>query len=243
LRVFGYHPRTGFLVGVTMAQVSEFSFILLAAAFAAGVIQEEIMSIATVVAIMTIGVSTYLIKYNEQIYEKIEWLFSWMDAVPENRDTKGVSSPGVILFGYDNMGSTILPAIKSLKEDYVVVDFNPAIIESLSRTRIPHMYGDMGSHDFLSYLQAQRAKLVISTIPDVSASADMMEFLKMKRSRAAIVVTAKNASDAKKLYALGATFVIVPTMLGGELFGTLLDSKKLKKQAWKPIAEKQKKRF
>ena len=243
LRLFGYHPRTGFLVGVTMAQVSEFSFILLATAFAAGLIQGEMMPVATVVAMITIGVSTYLIKSNEQIYEKIEWMFSWMDTVPENRDAKGVPGPAVILFGYDNMGSTIRPAIQALKEDYVVVDFNPAIIEKLSRTRIPHMYGDMGSHDFLSYLQAHKAKLVVSTIPDVAANADMMEFLKTKRSRAAIVVTAKNAIDAQKLYALGATFVIVPTILGGELFGTILDGKKLKKSAWKSIVEKQKKRL
>ncbi|MBT4856779.1 sodium:proton exchanger [Candidatus Uhrbacteria bacterium] len=243
LRVFGYHPRTGFLVGVTMAQVSEFSFILLATAFAAGLIGEQIMSIATIVAMITIGVSTYLIKYNEQIYEKVEWMFKWMETVPENIDDKGEDPPGVILFGYHNLGATILPAIKQLKEDYLVVDFNPAVVDKLSRTRTPHIYGDMGSRDFLSYIRAPKAKLVISTIPDVSANVDMIEYLKMKRSRAAIVVTAKSDVDAKKLYIAGATFVIVPTILGGELFGQILDKSKLKKASWKPLVKKQKKIF
>lgn len=243
LRLFGYHPRTGFLVGVTMAQVSEFSFILLATAFALGLIGQEMMSIATIVAMMTIGVSTYLIKYNEKIYEQLEWMFAWMDSVPKNKDDKGEHGPGVVLFGYHNMGSTILPSIKQLKEDYLVVDFNPAVIEQLSHTSIPHMYGDMGSRDFLAYIKAHRAKLVISTIPDASANADMIEYLKIKRSRAAIVVTAKSDVDAKKMYEVGATFVIVPTILGGELFGKLLDKKKLKKASWKSLVRHQKKIF
>ncbi len=243
LRLFGYHPRTGFLVGVTMAQVSEFSFILLATAFTTGLIGEEMMSIATIVAMVTIGVSTYLIKYNERIYEHLEWMFAWMDSVPENKDDKGEPGPSVVLFGYHNMGSTILPAIKQLKEDYLVVDFNPAIIDKLSKTRIPHIYGDMGSRDFLSYIKADKSKLIISTIPDVAANSDMIEYLKIKRSRAAVVVTAKSDLDAKKMYEAGATFVIVPTILGGELFGQILDKNKFKKASWKALVKHQQKMF
>ena len=243
LRLFGYHPRTGFLVGVTMAQVSEFSFILLAGALAVGSIDESILPVATLVAMITIAISTYLIKYNEAIYEKLEFLFRWMDSVPEQKDKRGEPGPSVILFGLHNMGEAILPSVKSMKEDYLVVDFNPVVIDKLARTRIPHMYGDMGSRDFLQHVQAEKAKLIISTIPDMSANTDLIEYLKMRRSRAAVVVTARNDDEALKMYEAGASFVIVPTIMGGEHFGHMLDGKKLSKSSWMKMAKRQKQAF
>ncbi len=240
LRIFGYHPRTGFLAGITITQVSEFSFILLASAMAGGFVSANTFSIATLVAIITITISSYLIKYNEQIYEFIEPIFRLLEQVPDSKETASFEAPGVILFGYHNMGHSILPSIEKLKMDYLIVDCDPAVIDDLENTRKPHMYGDMANRDFLEFIHAQDANFVISTIPDMSASQDMIEYMKMKRSRASIVVTVKTAHDAQEMYRLGATFVIVPSMMSGELFAGMLKQKQLKKSSWQASAKKQK---
>ncbi|MBU4315341.1 cation:proton antiporter, partial [Patescibacteria group bacterium] len=241
LRIFGYHPRTGFLVGINMAQISEFSFILLSSAVAYGYVQTGTFSMVTIVAMITITISSYLIKYNEAIYEKIEPMFRWLEHVPKQSERKELlSTPGIILFGFHNMGRAILPTIKLLKQDYLIVDFDPSVIDELEERQMPHMYGDMANRDFLDCINAYESKLVVSTIPDMSANGDLIEYMKTKHSRASVVVTVKTAQDAEKMYMLGATFVIVPSMMSGELFAGMLKQKQFKKSSWQASAKKQK---
>lgn len=244
LRAFGYHPRTGMLVGVTMAQISEFSFILLSSAAVAGFVDESILPLTTVVALVTIGVSTYLIKYNEQLYEKVEWLFRPLEVKREKGKKRLEKAPEVIMLGYHRIGETILPTLRKLGDDYLVVDFDPFAISQLERMNIPHLYGDAGNQETLAHIRADKAKIVISTIPDDAISRDIIEFLKKKkRSRATIIVTVKTPDQAAAMYKAGANFVIVPSVLGGEHFAGLLEKKKTRKASWTVAAKKQKKAF
>jgi predicted Kef-type K+ transport protein len=64
----GYGERTAFLSSVTLAQVSEFSFIFAAVAVQLGFIDDGIMSLIAVVGLVTIGISSYMIQYNHQLY-------------------------------------------------------------------------------------------------------------------------------------------------------------------------------
>ncbi|MFH1631489.1 MAG: cation:proton antiporter [bacterium] len=241
LRAFGYHPRTGFLTGSALAQVSEFSFIIIAAAIAAGVANGGIMTMAAIVGLFTIAVSTYLIGYNEQIYDKIHWMFSWLERGEDKQGKKRRKAPKIILFGYHRMGEVILPSIQKLGEDYVVADFDPDAIDDLEERGVPHHYGDAASDDFLSFLRAEKSNLVISTIPDAAISSDILQYLRVKKSKAATVVTVKSAEDIEKMYELGATFVIIPSVLGGELFSDILQKKKFRRASWESLARRQKK--
>ncbi|MCH8049584.1 cation:proton antiporter [Patescibacteria group bacterium] len=240
LRLFGYHPRTGFLVGVTMAQISEFSFILLAGGIVSGFIDTSILAMATITGLITIAGSTYLIQYNEQIYERIEFLFRWMETDYKEKRLRQKKAPDVLVLGYRQLGEVIIPVLERLKEDYLVVDFDPAAIEEMELKGIPHLYGDAGSRDFLQHIRADKSKMVISTIPDVAINQDIIEFLKEHRSRSSIVLTVKTPEQAGRMYRLGATFVIIPTMLGGELFAQMLKTKKTRKTSWGAVGKRYK---
>ncbi len=63
--VMGYRKRTGFLAGLTVAQISEFSLILAALGVSLGHIENEIVGLVTLVGLITIGLSTYLILYSQ----------------------------------------------------------------------------------------------------------------------------------------------------------------------------------
>ena len=66
----GYRSRTGFLAGLTVAQISEFSLILIALGVTLGHVPQEILSLVTLIGIITIGVSAYLITFSDKLYEK-----------------------------------------------------------------------------------------------------------------------------------------------------------------------------
>ncbi|NQV12667.1 cation:proton antiporter [Candidatus Uhrbacteria bacterium] len=238
LRVMGYHPRTGFMTGTTVAQISEFSFIVLAGGIAAGVISDDILPMATVVGLTTIAASSYLIIYNDKIYKTLEPALRWLIPKDPKREKRMGSPPAVLLFGYRDMGSAILPAIKRMKKDYLVVDFDPYMVEQLEEKKIPSLYGDVGNEELLSYIRAEKAEMIISTIPDAQVNAEVLRFVKRRRSRATVIVAAKTKRQAQELYELGATFVIVLSVLGGSHFSELLNKKKSVKSQWKALGKR-----
>jgi Kef-type K+ transport system membrane component KefB len=62
--LMGYRKRTSFLAGLTVAQISEFSMIFAGLGFAVGHITEEVVGLITLVGLVTIALSTYLILYS-----------------------------------------------------------------------------------------------------------------------------------------------------------------------------------
>ncbi len=236
MRFMGYHPRSAFLTGTTVGQISEFSFILLGGAIAAGLVIPDALPLATIVALLTITGSSYIVSYNEKIYDRFSFLFTWMVGKGHPSEFRRAKPPSCILFGYHRMGTQIYDELKGVTDDCLVVDYNPAVIQSLADDGVTCMYGDAGSEDVLHFIHAEKAKLIISTVLDMNVNYDVLDYLKSRRSRATVILSVKNADDAAKCYALGAAYVIIPNVLGGEAFSQYLKKKKLNKQSWHALA-------
>ncbi len=237
MRLLGYHPRTGFLSGTTVAQISEFSFILLASGVAAGLVMPQAMPLATFVGLATITASTYLISYNERIFEYLSRYLPFLHSDTPEREFASEAAPSIVLLGYDRMGQEVLPMIQHIAKHYVIMDFNPAIVEELSQHGLPVMYGDAGSEDALKLARLEKTKMVISTIPDMEVNADIMDYIRARGAKPVVILTVKSSEDAARCYALGATFVIVPSILGGAHFAQLLKKAKILKRGWTAVAK------
>lgn len=234
MRLLGYHPRTGFLTGTSVAQISEFSFILLAAGIASGHISETLLPFATAVALITIAISVFFIEHNDTFYEFLRPILRWLEPkrTLELEKKREVPVVPILLFGYHPIGSVILPVIRKFKQRYLIVDFDPEVVRSLSETGEPHIYGDVSDEAFLDELEADKAKMIISTIPDAVVSSDLLTFLKNKKFRGVCVVTVHTEEEAKLCYKLGAAYVIIPNTLSGEKFSEILKIHKTQKRAW-----------
>lgn len=239
MRVLGHHPRTAFLTGTTLAQISEFSFILITAGITAHMVGENTLQIVTVVAMVTITFSSYVIAYNERIFETVARILPFLKPKAEELDMLEEVAPEIVLIGYDRMGKKILPMVEDMSKHYRVLDFNPSVVEELSHYDIPVMYGDAGSEDALKLAKVDKAKMIISTIPDMAVNTDIMDFMRRRHARGSVILTVKSSEDAARCYALGATFVIVPSILGGEHFANLLKKKGLAKTTWGTLGKKE----
>ncbi len=243
LRVLKHHPRTGFMLGTTISQVSEFAFILAGASIGVGLLAPEILPLVTSVALITITVSSYITANNEKLYDFFHKLFPFLVLRDEDSADAFDQAPTVVLLGYDKMGETILPIVQQLTKEYLVIDINPSVIENLEHHGIKAIYGDAGNPELLRYAQLNKAKMVISAIPDMAVNEDIMDFMQHENSKATLVVTVKTSDEAARCYALGATFVIVPSVLGGEHFGQLLKKKKTAKLQWGMLGRKDREYF
>lgn len=239
MRSLGYHPRTGFLAGTTVAQISEFSFIVIGAGVSIGYLQDQHLALATLVGLTTIAGSSYLIEYNQRIYEILRPMLSWAEPAHPLKSEYNLEkkTPQVLLFGFHRVGEPILEAIHDMQQSHAVVDYDPQVVRELSEVGESVIYGDVSDENFLEELRVDRARFIISTIPNVSVSLSILNYLNNRDFDGSVIVSARTGEEARQCYEEGATYVIVPKSLGGEKLRELFDEQKTQKRKWKRLGE------
>jgi len=235
---FGYTKRTNFLVGTSLAQISEFSLILLILGVEKGHISSDIFSTLVLTLIITITFSTYMIVYSNGLYNKVKRFVSIFEKknIKEKRRLK--AKYDAILFGYNRIGFSILNSLKRIKKNYLVVDFNPDVISNLSKLGIPSLYGDIYDSDLLNELPLDKVELAISTVPDFETSLLLIESIRVINPDAIIILRSNSVEDALELYKKGADYVLTPHFLGGEYVAKMIKEEKINKKGYKEEREK-----
>src|SRR3989339_37335 len=223
LRFFGYKKRTNFLAGSALAQISEFSLVIVLMGLGLGYLNQEFMNLAVLIALITIGISSYSIYYSRAIYGKVGPLLHLFDGNLEEKDYENIGVYDVVLFGHHRMGYKLLQKLKQMKAKVLVVDYNPKVILSLEKQGVDYIYGDAADKNFLAELRLGKAKLIISTVNDEAANISIKEILKEVESKATFIATAEQPRAAMDLYGLGADYVIIPHHLGGDYVSYLID--------------------
>lgn len=234
----GYTKRSSFMAGMTVAQIGEFSIIMVALGITVGHLNQEILSIITMIGLITIAGSTYMISYSNKIYpifSKYLNIFERKDIKEKKKINKNYDA---ILFGYNRIGFNILNVLKKIKKNYLVIDFNPETISTLSRFGIPSLYGDADDTEFLDELPLSKTKLIISTIPEAETNFLLIEKTRLKNKNAIIIVRAHSIKDAIDFYKKGATYVLTPHFLGGEYLAKMIEKSGVDKEDYKKEKEK-----
>lgn len=222
MALFGHAKRNNFLVGTTLAQISEFSFIILALGVSFGQVDSELLSMITLTGLITITLSTYMITFSQSFYSKM-FFFANLFERKKTRDKKEIrKNYSAVLFGYNRIGFGILRALKKIKKDYLVVDYNPDIVSDLKKLRMPVLYGDAYDTDFLNELPLDKIELAVSTVPDFETNELLLETIRAINKNAVIIARAHQIDDALKLYNLGASYVLTPHFLGGEYVSNMI---------------------
>src|SRR3989344_3356539 len=244
MALFKYTKRTSFLVGTSLAQISEFSLIVLILGVSLGHISSGILSTLTLTLIITILGSTYMIIYSKELYNYSSKVLSffWKNNVRENKKLLR-RKYDAILFGYNRTGFEILRALTKLKKHYLVVDFNPDTISALNKFRIPSLYGDAEDLEFLNELKLDKIDLAISTIPEYETTFLLIESIRLVNPNAVIIVRAENIDEALEFYEKGADYVLTPQFLGGEHIAKMIKSIKTNKKGYEKEKEKHLKRI
>ena len=223
----GYNKKVSFLSGAGISQISEFSLILVALGVSLGHLGAEILSLVSVVAIITITITAYTIKYNTKLYSILSGLLSVFPKIAIRRvDTGHIPvqfKPDVILCGQNRIGYSVYNKLKQMRKSFLVVDYNPEIIKGLVKEKIPCIYGDAGDIDIIEKMQLRSVEMLISTVPDIQSNSLIIKKLKEKNRAAIIIVTADHVDDALRLYQEGADYVIMPHFLGGDHASMLVE--------------------
>jgi Kef-type K+ transport system membrane component KefB len=232
--IMGFKSRTGFLAGLTVAQISEFSLILAALGYSLGHLSLEVISLISAVGIITIAISTYMITHNEKLYAILApylKIFERKKLFEKNlAHHKGTKKYDVILMGQHRIGYSILKNLQKKKSRILVIDFNPTIITNLIEKKIPCLYGDIADPDILKEIKRYKPKMIICTIHTFEDNLMVTKTFRKLNKDMTIIVTASTIQKALDMYAEGADYVIIPHILGGErvsdMLKTMLNNKK-----------------
>lgn len=243
----GYRSRTSFLSSVTVAQISEFSLVLIALGHRLGHVDQSTVTLVTAIGIITITLSSYLILYGDYLHDKLRKPLRIFEFNLKGLDDAGDDiemEKHIVLIGSHRMGHNILHSLEEMKKKFLVVDFNPVVVEKLLAKGANALYGDITDPDIQERAGLARAKMVISTVPTYEDSLNVLEYMKHKNPKAKIILTGETEDDALRLYENGADYVLLPHFIGGLQLAKTIESngfskalQKMKRQDLKVITE------
>jgi Kef-type K+ transport system membrane component KefB len=223
MNLLGYNKRIGLLAGLTVAQISEFSLILITLGYSVGHLSREILSMVTLVGIITISGSTYMILYSGKLYKKISKYLTYLEF---RKSGKGKQMKEVdydaLLFGYRRVGMEFAHAFNKNNSKYLVVDFNPETIAKLSKNGIDCEYGDAEDVDFLLELPVSTAHIIVSTIPDYETNLLIVQTVRHLNKKAIVIIISDTLDQADFLYSAGADHVIMPHYIGAKFASEMI---------------------
>ncbi len=221
----GYGGRISLLVGLGLAQVSEFSFILLNQGFngGQGPLSQEVFSSSILVIGLSMALTPYIIKYDDKIsfffrnrLRKIDFLAKFFDKHKQNLDKLSnvplKLNKHIVLFGCGETGKGFVSTFNET-QNLVVVDNDPKVIEELISKDAYAIYGSVEHLEALEKAGLTRADLLVITIPNEEASIYLTELAKQINPDIIIFARAHHNEGVIKLYEKGADLVIAPETL------------------------------
>jgi Kef-type K+ transport system membrane component KefB len=217
----GYRKRTGFLAGLTVAQISEFSLIFMAMGVAIGHVANQALGLVTLVGLVTIAASTYMITYSHQLYNIFEPVLGIFER--KNRDRARDDAPenalphDVILFGLGRYGLGIAAALRDSGKRVLGVDFSPEAVRFARTKGYDVVFGDATDPEFLAHLPLRHAEWLVLAVPehDMGLTHDdprhaLLRAVRDQGYQGRVAVSAHRDTTAEALAADSADLILMP---------------------------------
>lgn len=221
MSAMGYRKRTGLLAGLTVAQISEFSLIFMAMGVAIGHVADDALGLVTLVGLITIAASTYMITYSHELYDKLEPFLGIFERKRRNiavdEGAAQAQRHDVILFGLGRYGLAIARALEMEGKTVLGVDFSPEAVRFAQARGLKAVYGDASDPEFLSHLSIENADWLVLAVPEHATGLThydpRLTLLRTARDlgyKGRVAVAAHHDQDNQALQALHADLVLMP---------------------------------
>ncbi len=215
LGTMGYRKRTGFLAGLTVAQISEFSLILGALGLSLGHIDANTMGLITLVGLITISASTYMILYSHPLYE---WFSPWLSVFERKHAYREMDGDltvdegrvDAIVFGLGRFGSAIADELQKQGYKVLGVDFDPDLAHQQDVNGYCIRYGDAEDPEFVATLPLKQVNLVLSSVREVSINLALLHSLRECGYSGRVALTAYTVKNADILKQAGVDRILIP---------------------------------
>ncbi len=214
--LMGYRRRTGFMSGLAVAQISEFSLILAALGLSLGHIDASTMGLITLVGLLTIFASTYMILYSASLYSLLAGVLRIFERANPYRESQAdaeslsIDEKMIIMMGLGNYGSAIARGLQEYGWHLAVVDFDPKVHEKGRDMGLSVIYGDVSDPEIFEQLPIAKASWVLCTIRDHVLALSLLRLLREKKFGGRIALAAAESRHVSEYRRRGAHIVLQP---------------------------------
>jgi hypothetical protein len=217
----GYSRRTGFLAGLTVAQISEFSLIFIAMGVTLGQVGEQALGLVTLVGLITIAASTYMITFSHQLYAKLGPWLRVFERKRLTREADGAPAPAhpfdVVVFGLGRYGLAIAEELRRSGMHVLGVDFNPTAVRFARQQGFEVAFGDATDPEILAHLPLEHVDWIVMAVPEHDTGVthtdprqSLIQSLNELGFRGSVAMSAHSEVNAERLRQAGAHLVLMP---------------------------------
>jgi CPA2 family monovalent cation:H+ antiporter-2 len=205
--LFGHPLATAARVGIGLAQIGEFSFVLVQVARSAGLVDDDVYNATLAASLLTILLNALLVRY----------VPDWLEAARLGRARHAAAgapetSGTVVLCGFGRVGSEIGEALQTFGIPFTVIERDPDIVVQLRARGIPCVFGDAAHRELLARAGAGHASLVIVALPEIERARLAVAAVRALRRDVPLLARAHGRAEAEALRAKGASEVIQPEL-------------------------------
>jgi K+:H+ antiporter len=214
VRLFGYPLWTALLVSVGLAQIGEFSFLLVQAARSVGHVGADVYNATLATSLLTILANAALVRFVPR----------WLGRRVADRSLRQTDAPRddggarVVLCGFGRIGSAVGEALETFGVRYVVVEIDPDVVRALRAREVPSLYGDAAHPHLLEAAGVVHAALVVMTLPDGDHTRLAVARVRTINPRVPILARAPRRDVGESLRAVDATVVVEPELEAAATF-------------------------
>ena len=212
----GFPLRTAIIVGLTLCQVGEFSFILAKVGVDYGLLVGDTFQLFLAVAVITMGVTPFIMALAPRLAnatlrlplpDKLKSGFSSKsETVSEHQSHQLVDH--LIIVGHGLSGRNVATAAKTAKIPYVIIEMNPETVRKEKKAGEPIIYGDATHEAVLEHVGIEGARVMVVVISDPTATRRITAVAKRLNPKIHIIARSRFLAESTPLHVLGANEVI-----------------------------------
>jgi CPA2 family monovalent cation:H+ antiporter-2 len=214
----GYHGKTTLAVGIGLAQIGEFAFILFSITRGLGLISDASASIGIAVTLVSLIAAPFLYRGIIPVWQKLKNLIakrpSW-GKLFLGWDKKLYSeTPAltnhIVICGYGRVGAWVGKALSSAGIPFVVIEYNQEVIHKLRAAGQIVIYGDPTLREVLQAADIVDAKVMVIAIPDALEQRAVISVAQTLAPNLKIISRAHLDEDVDKLRMLKVDKIVQP---------------------------------
>ncbi len=237
VRLFGYPLKTAITVGLGLAQIGEFSFVLASEGQSLGFVSRPVYLLLLGTTAVTLVVTPFVLQLTPK-------LFSWLESfgairtllepaeLPLESAVEEEISGHVVICGYGRTGQNLLHLMQPHGAQLVVIEQSEAAIQKIRDLGVSYVYGNAASLHVLAKANLTRAKTMVINLPDAMSTRLCLKRALELAPDLDVVVRANQFQDIEMLYQLGGKEVVQPEFEASlEMASHLLNRLGLKESA------------
>jgi len=209
-------PRSAFMVGIALAQVGEFSFLLAQQGQESGLLRGDPYQVFLAVSVLSMIITPFLMEWSPSLARRIEAMQRLRHWLPDRTTAHALQTEGrqiriknhVIIVGYGLNGRNLARVLSETEIPHVALDLDGDTVRREAQHGAPLYYGDATNANVLRHVKVEEAKVLVVAISDPFVTRRTVQVAKGLNPKLHVVVRTRYLRELEELHQLGADDVV-----------------------------------